>query len=466
MKFKTLKGAALVAATSMLPLSQAAMAEVTISGWINEGVQFYDDGVGSDVVQTSENGTTLGSRITFAGSSEVATGIDAGFEVILEPMSNGTPLVFSNQQAGLLNGDAFGDSTGHNIGVLGSSVHVGGAWGKVTVGLQSMPTDNIAVLEDPSLTLWSGISPVFRGNGFNIQGLTAAGAAAGVQGILAAVANGHGVIKGTDAGGLAQGGGTTWGDFMSCMTSAELSGPGGIGIDCNGIYRQGVRYDLPAFGPVTIAIGYANDDIYDIAAKYKGDLGSLKAQLAIGYAVNNGVAHTLASVGGGRTALDAGALLGYNEAENFQLQAGLMHPATGLFGSIAYQHEESDGLGAGVALNGSDAISDDSDAWWLKVGIKKQWFSLGDTSLSFDYGQYQDQYYAINTGLMIAGSTLSITGSEVERIGLGVDQYFGSSLIIYGKWEQLSLDVDGTAAPLFSGADDLDTFTLGATYFF
>ena len=109
MKFKTLKGAALVAATSMLPLSQAAMAEVTISGWINEGVQFYDDGDSSDVVQTSDNGTTLGSRITFAGSQEVATGIDAGFEVIIEPLSVNTPLIFSNQSTSLGSGGAFGD---------------------------------------------------------------------------------------------------------------------------------------------------------------------------------------------------------------------------------------------------------------------------------------------------------------------------------------------------------------------
>jgi hypothetical protein len=394
----------------MLPLSQAAMAEVTISGWINEGVQFYDDGDSSDVVQTSDNGTTLGSRITFAGSQEVATGITAGFEVIIEPLSVNTPLIFSNQTTSLGSGGAFGDTTGDTLGVLGSSLHVGGAWGKVTAGLQSMPTDNIAVLEDPSLTLWSGISPVFRGNGFSIN----------------------------------KGGGAVWGDFLNCFTAEGLRGAGGIGIDCNGIYRNGVRYDLPAFGPVTIAIGYANDDVYDVAAKYKGDLGSMKAQLALGYSVNNGVNGQY-----------------YTSAENFQLQAGLMHPATGIFGSIAYQHEEGDDINAGTVANASD----ESDAWWLKVGIKKQWFSLGDTSLSFDYGDYSDQY-----GLTEA--TAGVNGSDVDRWGLAVDQYFGSSLIIYGKYENLSLDIDCTAAlaagcnAAYGNGDDLDTFTLGATYFF
>ena len=68
-ELKTLKGVSLVAAISLLPLSQAALGEVAISGWINEGIQFYDDGQSSDAVQSSDNGTTLGSRITFSGSN-------------------------------------------------------------------------------------------------------------------------------------------------------------------------------------------------------------------------------------------------------------------------------------------------------------------------------------------------------------------------------------------------------------
>jgi hypothetical protein len=457
-KLKTLKGAVLVAATSMLPLSQAAMAEVSISGWINEGIQFYDDGATSDAVATSDNGTTLGSRITFAASSEVATGLTAGMEVILEPLSNNTPLIFSNQTAGpsLGAGGAFGDTTGDVLLVLGSSLHIGGAWGKITAGLQSMPTDNIAVLEDPSLTLWSGISPVFRGNGFTINNA---------------------------AGSLA---GAVWGNFLSCFGAAGLRGVGGIGIDCNGIYRQGIRYDLPAFGPVTIAIGYANDDVYDIAAKWKGSLGRMTGQVALGYSINQGInapglaAGTATVTAAASAAFFTGTgaaadVLAYTEAETFQIQAGLMDPVTGLFGSIAYQNEDADLVtGAQATMNAvspiGGTISDSSDAWWLKVGIKKKWFAAGDTSISFDYGQYNDQYGVVQ-------AALGVTGSEVERIGVALDQYFGSSLIIYGKWEQLDLDLDTTAASnaayngfygttLGGDADELDTFTLGATYFF
>ena len=496
MKNKLLKTAGLVAVSSMLTFSQAALAEINISGWINEGIIFYDDGENSDSVQATDNGTTLASRITIAGDTDLGS-INAGFEVILEPRANATPLIFSNQST-------FGDSNGHSIGVLGNSLNIKGIAGKLTVGLQSMPTDNIAVLEDPSLTLWSGISPVFRGNGFSIQ-------------------NAGGQVRNPDS--AAVGDTPVWGDFLNCFTASGLRGAGGIGIDCNGIYRQGVRYDFPAIGPIGVAVGWANDDVYDIAAKYKGNMGSIKTQFAIGYAINQGANGTDGKTGAANPTF-------FNESENFQFQLGLSHPQTGLFGTFAYQHEEADIVNqraGGLIEGGGDlsdlathnvlarsnvggrddagdpiltntimacvdsagdaafcsaaavnaatgSLSDESDAWWLKIGIKKKWFAAGDTSFAFDYGLYEDQYgfnEAVN----------GVTGSEVERIGFSIDQYFGSSLIIYVKWEQLELDVDQVGGLAAAGAgtdaatsgssptgnydgDELSTFVIGGTYFF
>jgi hypothetical protein len=419
-KSKLLKGAGLVALTAMLPLSQAAAdGNWGISGWINEGVTYFDDGLESGLYQTSENGHTLGSRVTLSGSTDLPnSGLTAGFELIIEPqtadeiLGAGTSLTSTNGQGvGITGFDdenlGYRNSTttgGHNLNVLGNSLYVSGSFGKVTVGLQSMPTDNIAVLEDPSLTLWSAISPVFVGNFAPIRGL--GGAAVGAP---------------------------LWHNFLTCG-----SGIGGIGIDCNGIYRQGVRYDLPAFGPVTVAVGAANNDVYDIAAKYKGTWGGINTQLALGYA----------KIGGNGDGATGWANSG---TDNFQLQAGAMDPGTGIFGSIAYQAEDIDGQAAGFGFD------DNTDAWWLKVGIKKSFNSLGDTSFSFNYGQYNDQFNVRDAG---------VTGSEVERIGVEVNQYFGSRLIIYGVWEQLGLDVDGTNAAAYNSAADLDTFRMGATFFF
>lgn len=418
---KSTLAAAVGTATLALAMSGQAQAEssVTLSGWINEGLTYFDDGDNSDVVQTSDNGTTLGSRITFSGSTDLAnTGMNAGFEVILEPLSTNTPLIFSNQDGATASGQRFDDNLGADIGVLGSSVNVGGPFGKFTVGLQSMPTDNIAVLADPSLTLWPSISPVFRGNGFSIKG-----------------------TEGSGGPGVA--GEQVWGQFLNCYTAPELQGAGGIGIDCNGIYRNGVRYDLPTFvDGLGIAVGYANDDIYDVAAKYNIELaGRLNTILHAGYATNQGP-----STGG-----NAGGVF-YDEADNIQVQLGLMDAPTGLFGTLAYQRETVDGEVAG--------FEDSTDAWWGKVGIKRSFTAVGDTAVAFQYGQYNDQHGAL-------GVTSGITGSEVRRLGVEVSQYFGSDLIIYGVWERLDLDgVDGPGSAAFAGAEELDTVTLGLTYFF
>ena len=417
--------------------------------------QFWDDGEASDATALADNGTTLGDRLTISASSEVASGLTGGIEVIYEMGIFNASLVGSTDQ------DAWSNSNNYTstVSLLSSNVFLGGAWGKVTFGTQSMPTDNIAVLEDPSLTLWSSISPIFHGNGFR--------------------------IKNSGSGDLLTGigqGGTTWGNFLNCFTAQGLRGPGvGIGIDCNGIYRTGVRYDLPSFAGVNIAIGYANDDVYDIAAKWKGDLGSMKASLAIGYSINQGpelpvglVQNPVNAAGGVFTGPGADVFnlttgtnsglgpdaSGIDEAETFQLQAGLMHPATGLFGAISYQHEEAD-FSVPMLANASD----DTDAFYFKGGIKKQWFSVGDTSIHGVYGQYNDQYDA-------AQAANGVNGSEVERISFGVTQYFGAGFQIYGTWEQLDLDVDcaagftATCNTAFDGSDELDMFNLGTVYFF
>ncbi len=406
-KKKLLAEVCLVAATMTLPVSQAAEGEAkwNISGWINEGLTRYDDGQDSDIAQLSDNGTTLGSRITLSGGFEPEkTNLKAGFEVIIEVLSGTpnfagggqtTPLLFANQD----NLDTF---NGGDVGLLGSHAYIGGDWGKVTLGLQSMPTDNIAVLADPSGTIWSGISPIFRGNGFFIRGV-GAGAS-----------------------------NTTWGSFAQCLTTPGL----GIGIDCNGIYRNGARYDLPAFGNFSVAVGYANDKIYDIAAKYSGELSGMTTLLNFGYAVNK----------------DGGTNVGGTEADVFQVQGGLLHPGTGLFGVLAYQKEKADNATAGTG--------DDTDAWYLKAGIQKQWAAFGKTSIYGEFGSYNDQFGSAQVD--------GVTGSEIKRVGFVVTQDIGSRLKLYGKWEQLSLDVSGNAQAqaLYGGAKDLDLATLGVVVFF
>lgn len=419
-KSKFMKGASIAAAAMLLPMSQAVMAEGTwgISGWVNEGISMYDDGETSDTAQLTDNGTTLASRITLSGTYQPeGTGINAGFEFIIEPHNSASPLIFATQSdfeeydAGV--GDL--DST---LGLLSHNIHVGGSWGKVTIGKQSMPTDNIAVLADVSGTIWSGVSAIFRGNNFVIRDTT--GPADGIN---------MTVLGQTNA---------TWGQFAQCHSVPGLT----IGIDCNGVYRNGVRYDLPSFGPVSVAVGWANDDVYDVALKYAGEFGSFKSMLNAGYS------HT---ANGGAT--NTNILFGNDgdDTDLFQVQGSIMHVPTGLFVVGTYANEETDNV-----LNKA-AGSDDTKAYYFKGGIRTgSWNSFGDSVLYVDYAMYEDQY----------GTTPGLTGSEFERWGLAAEQYFGARLGIYAKYEEYSLDTSGPNSALYDDAKDLELFTLGVVYFF
>lgn len=416
-----------LSALALMGLAQVAVSDTggdnwSISGFLNEGLTWYSDGAGSDVVQTSDNVT--GSRLTLSGNTDLLnSGLNAGFALWLEPRSTS---LFSATS------DRLGDATNdHTISLIVNSVHLQGGFGKLTFGLQSMPTDNIAVLADPSMTFWSSVTPVLRGNGFKLH----------------------------------NGGGAVWGNFLNCLTAPGLRGASGIGLDCNGPYRQGLRYDLPAFGPLSVALGYANDDIYDIAAKYNGQLGRLTTLFHLGYAVNQGVNPANVDTDLSRD-LDGDALY-YTEAQNVQTQLGLMDPDTGLFASFAWQYETArvlDGFRTRLAQaepGQAGKLSDKTTAWWAKAGVKRAFNRLGDTVISLQYGQYNDQYGPTQ-------AAFGVTGSQFTRLGLSIDQYFGSRLILYGAYQNFSLDVQGSplARATYGRASDLNLFNLGLTFFF
>ena len=422
-------GLLLVSALALGGYAQLAVSDTggdnwSLSGWLNEGLTWYSDGAGSDVVQTSDS--ISNSRLMFTGNADLMnSGLNSGFELWIGTNS-GT--LFGSTQ------DTLGDDDEHDIGIIVSNLYLQGGFGKFTFGLQSMPTDNIAVVAEPSLTFWSSVTPVLRGNGFTIH-------------------NGSGAV---------------WGNFLNCLTASGLRGSDGIGLDCNGPYRKGLRYDLPAFGPISVALGYANDDIYDIAAKYNGKLGGLTTLFNLGYAVNQGV--NPVRLNPSVNVFSALDFVYYNKARNFQTQLGLMDPGTGLFASIAWQHETATVSSASRAEvnvvarsvgTSTPKLSDSTQAWWAKAGIKQAFNSLGDTILSVQYGHYNDQYGPVQ-------AAHGVTGSQMRRLGFSIDQYFGSRLLIYGAYQNFSLEVEGSALAKasYGKASDLHIFKFGLAFFF
>ena len=92
---KTCLSIAILSTVSSHSFAQDEPYSWNISGWINEGLTYYDDGVGSDVAQLSDNGTTLAAVLRFQEIINWRTRPDVGFEVIIEPFQahRTTPVV-------------------------------------------------------------------------------------------------------------------------------------------------------------------------------------------------------------------------------------------------------------------------------------------------------------------------------------------------------------------------------------
>ena len=141
-----------------------------------------------------------------------------------------------------------------------------------------------------------------------------------------------------------------------------------------------------------------------------------------------------------------------SSSETLQFQLGLMDPESGLFGTFAYQIEEVE--------DAAEGSGDDTNAYHLKVGVKRAFNSYGDSAFYVDYGSYNDQYGMAHLD--------GVTGSELSQWGLAAEQYFGSRFLIYAKYENLSLSVDGSdaARSAYNSAKDLSLVQLGGTVFF
>ena len=144
----------------------------------------------------------------------------------------------------------------------------------------------------------------------------------------------------------------------------------------------------------------------------------------------------------------------------------------------------------------------------MKAGIKRAWSPVGATVLFGEWGQYNDMFTGLCPGTIpttpggaLCATSLPIgtfangdadlasaqvTGSEVQRWGLGVVQEIDSAAMhLFARWQHLDLDLDATDTRLTvinnNGAavininfgkslntsfDGLDLFQIGGVIFF
>jgi predicted porin len=153
----------------------------------------------------------------------------------------------------------------------------------------------------------------------------------------------------------------------------------------DGPRRVRVRYDTPPFMGLHASVAYGrnllttdgdqhDEDLFDVSLTYGGGLGDFRLGGAVGYFWDR---------------FDREILSG---------SASMIHEPTGL--NFSFASGELD-TGARTA-----------DYWWAKVGLRRGFFSIGDTALSVDY---------------YSGSDMTRNGAESESIGLALVQTIDSA---------------------------------------
>jgi len=420
---------------------------VTISGWVIKAMNWWDDG-GSGSFFVADKSYDLGSRFAITGSATIAPGWSAGYNMTVLAM--GGQFGVAGTQAPSNQFDE-GGGTFQSLYTLYSYMYVkSDNYGTLNWGQLSPASDNAAVLADISGTVIESNAVYFEGASF--------------------------FMRPSGGSGLSN---ISWANFLQC---SGLAGAGfGIGADCFGAAQQAVRYDSPTFGGFRFETSYGTNELtgpaftatpnanfWDIAVMYNQDWGNFKVSAAYSFTWQETAFATAVNP-----------TVGNSGSNLHQAGATLMHSPSGIGLYGLYQYEEAGDL-------------PNTDVWYLKPFIKRTWNPLGATILYGEYGQYNDQFGSIagvstcatvgtvagtssnNFCTAAVGNQLFVTGSEMERWGLGVVQEVDSAAMhLFARWQHQEADIDfvgttaaGATTNVNQGFEDYDLFQVGGIIFF
>ena len=334
---------------------------LTVSGWVNQQITFWDDGAESNVY-IHDLGTTLGSHVKFTGQATISPGWSAGYVLHIEAINSDGLVTSQNSAVGPVVYPTYG-SLGNGGGFLGGRLTqvLQSYWfvkseslGKLSVGLQSQASDNTAILVDGSGSLISANWVAYDTNSFGIR----------------------------RAGGGLVG---TWGNAQGC------AGMGGAWGDCNGLTQDVIRYDSPSFGGFSVSASWGADDMWDVAARYAGEFGGFKVAAAVAYnEVNDSKYNQVFNV----------------DADYFQAGVYLQHVPTGIFGLVNYGN-----------LDNNLVVGPNAETWYAKAGLRTRLSALGHTVFYGEYLNGQDGGFAANSELEVWGAGIV---QEVDAAAMSV----------------------------------------------
>lgn len=352
---------------------------VQLYGQVNKALLIWDDGVDSDAYIVDNDYSS--SRFGLRGSAPMKPGWSAGFRVEFEFQS-----AASNEV------DAFDDDGTSEFRTRRASVYIESEQlGRVTIGQTSAATDDITMI---SIANTAGVSDV---NPFYNQGFALRDKATGFALPL------------------------SWGDVASGLDTAR---------------GDFVRYDSPSLAGFIVSAAWGENDVYDVALRFKHEWQNLQFAFGAGY------------------------LNKADDVEEIKGSASLKHVPSGLFVNVAAGLQDRQGdlsvllgeIGDGAEIGFLEGI-DDPHFYFVQGGIEKNWFGKGATTIFAEYGRYED--FASLEGGFVDFDLLNLElaafegdiRTSVDRYGIGLVQRFDSAALdVYVVGQYWEIDASGEFA--------------------
>lgn len=364
---------------------------LAIKGHVNNALMIWDDGQETNAYVVTN--TFSSTRTQFYGSAKITSDWSAGFYIELEyRVARGDAVTQVNDNPGGIN-------IRHSAWWMKSE-----QLGKVSIGLTSPATDDLT--HNSYFAAWSQ-ADYHWGGGM--------------------------ALRRADTGALTA---TTIGAVVTGFDQAR---------------RQVVRYDTPTIGGAYVTVAWGEDDFWDVALRFKNDIGVFNIDAAVGYYEDSDS--------------NANATWFDFEDRGFKARATITHKPTGLFAYGAYVEVDHEGdLRTAGPVTGSFDQGDE-EGYMVALGIKKKWLPIGATSFWGEYLRSEDDGIR-TTGVNVGGPAGSeIVGTEAERWGGGVAQWIDpAAMQLYAVFWHTDFDVDvlnAAGVAVDTPIEDFWTFAIG-----
>jgi len=374
---------------------------VKLSGQVNRSLLIWDDGNESDVY--SVDNTASGTRFRLTGSATIRPGWSAGFYIEYQTTTATSAGVNQLTQA---NGGSF--SLRHTVWYFKWD-----KYGQVWLGQHSSATDNLIYLGAQSIGGASHDVGLVGGGFFLTRNNVS-----GNQSIIAS---------------------ETYGKYLPSFDAGNR-------FDL-------IRYDSPDILGCVFSGAWGENDNWDVAARCKKELNSVKILFGIGYIEHRGQegASTTTVTAAGATGVAGASTNNVTGNDDFIIVGSIMHDPTGLYIHGVYTEREfSSPHTATLGVVTGATLPADNENYYLQVGINRRWNDLGKTAIYVDWRHAEDAGVGTRgTNFRGTNTTSEVTDSEADAYGFGIVQRIDNAAMeLYLDYKHFDVDVQtctGTA---------------------